>query len=249
MHIPYEHPTALISTMNKDGVPEFATALQQEFGWQIHSSGGTAKALLEAGLEVTDVADIIGMPAILDHKVVTLHPKVHGGLLADDSDEDLADMKEWGIERYDMVVIDLYNLLDEWKNDQRTLASIRKITDIGGPTMLRSGAKGGRVVVSQTIQCSLVLDWLRAGCPDKEQFELWTAIQAEVLVRDYCDNSARLLTEQLGSWALTDQVWAGNWIYGTGLGLQTYSPPEVKVAPEAIEPEEPEVQLFDPSDL
>ncbi len=129
------------------------------------------------------------------------------------------------------------------------VASIRHNTDIGGPTMLRSGAKGGRVVVSQASQRSLVLDWIKAGCPDMEQFALWLAIQAEQLIRDYCDNSAQLLTEQLGSWTLTGQAWASNWIYGTGLGLQTYSPPAVKVAQDAAETESnSEVQLFDPDE-
>lgn len=250
MHIPYENPTALVSVSAKEGISEFASVLQGEFGWNLHSSGGTCKHLRQAGLEVTDVADIIGMRAILGHKVVTLHPKVHGGLLADDSEDDLADMEEFGIERYDMVVVDLYDLLGQWGEDDRTLASIRHNTDIGGPTMLRSGAKGGRIVVSSASQRSLVLDWIRAGCPDMEQFALWLAIQAEQLIRDYCDNSALLLTEQLGEWRLTGQIWANNWIYGTGLGLRTYNPPVASEAPELTHAEtEPEVQLFDPDEV
>ncbi len=229
MHIPYENPTALISVADKEGISEFARELQVEFGWNIHSSGGTCKHLRDAGLEVTDVADIIGMRAILGHKVVTLHPKVHGGLLADESDEDLADMAEFGISRYDMVVVDLYDLLSQWDNPDRTLASVRDKTDIGGPTMLRSGAKGGRIVVSQAVQRMLVLDWIQAGCQDMEQFALWLAIEAERLISDYCKNSANLLKEQLGDWSLTSQVWATDWVLGTGLGVETqlFSPDEV----------------------
>ncbi len=77
-------PRALLSVYNKTGIEEFARGLVAS-GWSIISSGGTAKALIEAGIGVTDVADLTGVPAILDHRVVTLHPKVHGGILADTS--------------------------------------------------------------------------------------------------------------------------------------------------------------------
>jgi phosphoribosylaminoimidazolecarboxamide formyltransferase/IMP cyclohydrolase len=75
-------PIALLSVYDKTGIVELATALH-ELGWTIVSSGGTAKAVSAAGVPATDVADLTGVPAILDHRVVTLHPKVHGGLLGD----------------------------------------------------------------------------------------------------------------------------------------------------------------------
>ena len=75
-------PTALLSVYDKAGIVEFASGLHTA-GWRLVSSGGTAKAIAAAGIEVTDIADLTGLPAILDHRVVTLHPRVHGGLLAD----------------------------------------------------------------------------------------------------------------------------------------------------------------------
>ncbi len=200
MHIPNDHPTALISVANKDDINEFAVPLQKELGWNIHSSGGTCKHLREAGLEVTDVADIIGMPAILGHKVVTLHPKVHGGLLADESDEDIADMEEYGIERYDLACVDLYDLMGQWDNPDRTVASIRDKTDIGGPTMLRSAAKGARIVIPDPDLRQLVLNWLRQGGPNYDEFVVWLAVQTERYVSKYCANSADLLEGQLQGW-------------------------------------------------
>ena len=79
-------PSALLSVYDKSGVTELAKALH-DLGWSLVSSGGTAAAIAATGVPVTDVADITGFPAILDHRVVTLHPKVHGGLLADLDDE------------------------------------------------------------------------------------------------------------------------------------------------------------------
>ena len=75
-------PTALLSVYDKAGIVELAEGLHQ-LGWRIISSGGTAKVISQAGTPVTDLAELTGVPAILDHRVVTLHPKIHGGLLAD----------------------------------------------------------------------------------------------------------------------------------------------------------------------
>ena len=91
-------PTALLSVYDKSGIAELAAALHAE-GWTILSSGGTATAVAAAGVPVTDVADVTGFPAILGHRVVTLHPKVHGGILADlDDPEHRRDMAEHGTE-------------------------------------------------------------------------------------------------------------------------------------------------------
>ena len=89
---------------DKTGVVDFARSLS-ELGWSLISSGGTARVIAEAGIAVTDVADLTGVPAILSHRVVTLHPKVHGGILADPTDaEHVADMAEYGITPFDLVV-------------------------------------------------------------------------------------------------------------------------------------------------
>ena len=89
---------ALLSVYDKTGVVELARRLH-ELGWGLVSSGGTARVLAEAGLPVTDVAELTGYPPILGHRVVTLHPKIHGGLLADRSDpEHVAEMEQYEIE-------------------------------------------------------------------------------------------------------------------------------------------------------
>ena len=125
-------PIALLSVYDKTGVVELAAGLQAA-GWRILSSGGTAKAVADAGVAVTDLADLTGLPAILDHRVVTLHPKVHGGLLADPTNEQhQADMALHGIEPIDLLVVNLYPFSSN--------PSIELI-DIGGPAMVRAAAK------------------------------------------------------------------------------------------------------------
>ncbi len=124
--------TALLSVYDKTGIVELAAGLHAA-GWRIVSSGGTAKAVAAAGVPVTDLADLTGLPAILDHRVVTLHPKVHGGLLADPTNPThQADMAEYGIEPIDLVVVNLYPFTSN--------PSIELI-DIGGPAMVRAAAK------------------------------------------------------------------------------------------------------------
>jgi len=96
---------ALLSVYDKTGIADFARSLH-ELGCDLVSSGGTAKAIAEAGLPVTDVAELTGVPAILGHRVVTLHPKVHGGILADRTQADhVADLEAYGIEAIDLVVV------------------------------------------------------------------------------------------------------------------------------------------------
>ena len=125
-------PIALLSVYDKTGIVELAAGLHAA-GWRLVSSGGTAKAVAAAGLPVTDVADLTGVPAILDHRVVTLHPTVHGGLLADPTnDAHLADMAAHGIEAIDLVVVNLYPFASEPSID---------LIDIGGPAMVRAAAK------------------------------------------------------------------------------------------------------------
>ena len=125
---------ALLSVYDKAGIVEFARKLDS-LGVEIISSGGTAKALREAEppVPVTDVAELTGVPAILGHRVVTLHPKVHGGILADRfNPEHVADMERYDIEGIDLVVVNLYPFSSD--------PSIELI-DIGGPAMVRAAAK------------------------------------------------------------------------------------------------------------
>ncbi|MGZ6992969.1 MAG: bifunctional phosphoribosylaminoimidazolecarboxamide formyltransferase/IMP cyclohydrolase, partial [Ilumatobacteraceae bacterium] len=130
-------PTALLSVYDKTGIVELADELHR-LGWRIISSGGTAKVISQAGMPVTDLADLTGVPAILDHRVVTLHPKVHGGLLADPTNaQHRADMAEHGIDPIDLVVCNLYPFSSN--------PSIELI-DIGGPAMVRAAAKNHQFV-------------------------------------------------------------------------------------------------------
>jgi phosphoribosylaminoimidazolecarboxamide formyltransferase/IMP cyclohydrolase len=125
-------PTALLSVYDKSGVVDLARELH-ELGWSLVSSGGTAGAIAAAGLPVTDVADLTGTPAILGHRVVTLHPKVHGGILADPTLADhAADLAEHGIEPIDLVVVNLYPF-----SSQPGI----ELIDVGGPAMVRAAAK------------------------------------------------------------------------------------------------------------
>ncbi len=125
-------PTALLSVYDKTGIVDLAAGLHA-LGWRLVSSGGTAKVIADRQIPVTDVADLTGVPAILDHRVVTLHPKIHGGLLADPTKpEHQADMAEYGIEPIDLVVVNLYPF---------TSQPGIELIDIGGPAMVRASAK------------------------------------------------------------------------------------------------------------
>ena len=123
---------ALLSVFDKSGIVEFAGGLV-ELGWELVSSGGTAEVISAAGIAVTDVADYTGSPIMLGHRVATLHPRLHGGILADREDpEHQADLIANNIEVIDLVVGNLYPFRSE--------PGIEMI-DIGGPTLMRSAAK------------------------------------------------------------------------------------------------------------
>jgi phosphoribosylaminoimidazolecarboxamide formyltransferase/IMP cyclohydrolase len=132
---------ALISVSDKSGVVEFSRQLAG-YGVELLSTGGTAKLLREAGLTVKDVSEFTGFPEMLDGRVKTLHPKVHGGLLGMRSNpEHVAKMKEHGIENIDMVVVNLYPFEATVAREGCRLEDAIENIDIGGPTMLRSAAK------------------------------------------------------------------------------------------------------------
>jgi phosphoribosylaminoimidazolecarboxamide formyltransferase/IMP cyclohydrolase len=125
-------PTALLSVYDKAGITDLARGLH-DLGWTLLSSGGTARVIADAGLPVTDVAELTGLPAILGHRVVTLHPKVHGGILADPDDPDhRRDLEDHGITPIALVVVNLYPFASDPSVD---------LIDIGGPAMVRAAAK------------------------------------------------------------------------------------------------------------
>ena len=156
---------ALISVYDKKGIETFAAALA-ELGVEIISSGGTARAIEAAGIRVRPVQEWTGFPEMLGHRVVTLHPKVHGALLAlrDDPDHQ-ADIEKYKLELIDLVVAGLYPFEEAIAREDCTLADAVEMIDIGGPTMVRSAAKNHKFVtiVTDASQYNLVLDEMRAN--------------------------------------------------------------------------------------
>src|SRR5665647_1678585 len=132
---------ALISVSDKTGIVEFARGLQG-FGVTLISTGGTAKLLRDAGLQVIEVGDYTGFPEMLDGRVKTLHPKVHAGILARrDLPAHMNAMKDTGIPAIDLVVVNLYPFRQAVAKPECTLAEAIENIDIGGPAMVRSAAK------------------------------------------------------------------------------------------------------------
>lgn len=126
---------------DKTGIADLARSLN-DLGWSLVSSGGTAKAIADAGVDVTDVVEWTGVPAILGHRVVTLHPKVHGGILADPTDtEHQADMAAYDITAIDLVVGNLYPFGADLESFDHGSGSAIDMIDIGGPAMVRAAAK------------------------------------------------------------------------------------------------------------
>ena len=132
---------AIISVTDKKGIVDFATALSR-FDVEILSTGGTAKALRQGGIQVTDISEYTGFPEMMDGRVKTLHPKVHGGLLGlRDNPEHVKMMEKHGIKGIDMVVVNLYQFEETVAKKGVTLEEAIENIDIGGPSMLRSSAK------------------------------------------------------------------------------------------------------------
>jgi phosphoribosylaminoimidazolecarboxamide formyltransferase/IMP cyclohydrolase len=141
---------ALISVSDKTGIVEFAKDLRG-LGVKIISTGGTARDLRSAGIEVTDVSEITGFPEMMDGRVKTLHPKIHGAFLAlRDKDSHVASMKEHGIDAIDLVVVNLYPFEETIANEDVTLEDAIENIDIGGPAMIRSASKNWRDVAVVT---------------------------------------------------------------------------------------------------
>jgi phosphoribosylaminoimidazolecarboxamide formyltransferase/IMP cyclohydrolase len=141
---------ALISVSDKTGIVEFAKSLTG-LGIQLISTGGTAKTLRENGIDVSDVSEVTGFPEMMDGRVKTLHPKIHGAFLAlRDNDEHIASMKQHDIEPIDLLVVNLYPFEETVARDDVTLKEAVENIDIGGPAMIRSASKNWRDVAVVT---------------------------------------------------------------------------------------------------
>ena len=213
-------PLALLSVYDKTGIAEFAGDLHR-LGWDLLSSGGTARTIADAGLPVTDVADLTGFPAILGHRVVTLHPKIHGGILADVDDETHRDdLATHGIEPIQLVVVNLYPF--------DTDPSIELI-DIGGPAMVRAAAKNHAHVgvVVDPNNYKIVIDEL-------ESSGALSAATRQRLARDAFARTAeydRAIVEWLDSALDADAVSAGS----PDLDLSVALPPTMSLELERAE--------------
>ncbi|MCL2136387.1 MAG: bifunctional phosphoribosylaminoimidazolecarboxamide formyltransferase/IMP cyclohydrolase [Coriobacteriia bacterium] len=155
---------ALVSVTDKTGVADFARTLVEEFGIQVISTGGTAKALTDAGVAVTPIEEVTGFPEMMDGRVKTLHPRVHGGLLARrDVPEHLSAAAEHGIELIDMVVVNLYAFSATIATPGTSYQNAIENIDIGGPAMIRSAAKNhdSVTVVTSPSQYDMVIEELR----------------------------------------------------------------------------------------
>ncbi|WBF65364.1 MAG: bifunctional phosphoribosylaminoimidazolecarboxamide formyltransferase/IMP cyclohydrolase [Candidatus Kinetoplastibacterium crithidii] len=133
--------TALLSVSNKEGIIDFAKALESR-NIRILSTGGTSKLLKESGIKVTEVSEYTGFPEMLDGRVKTLHPKIHGGLLAKRDKQDHLDIiKKYNIDKIDILAVNLYPFYETVSKDNCTFSNAIENIDIGGPAMLRSAAK------------------------------------------------------------------------------------------------------------
>lgn len=156
---------ALISVSDKTGVVDFARGLRS-LGWEVIATGGTMKLLADSGVEVINISDVTGFPEICDGRVKTLHPKVHGGLLARrDDPSHLRALEENGIGFIDLVCVNLYPFRQTIAREGVTMEEAIENIDIGGPSMLRSAAKNYRdvTVVCDPADYATILEEVRAS--------------------------------------------------------------------------------------
>ena len=201
-------PRALISVTDKTGVVDFARQLV-ESGFEILSTGGTAKALREGGLDVTDVKDVTGFPEMLDGRVKTLHPNVHGGILADRNNPDhVRQLEEAGIQGIDIVCVNLY-AFEQTVSGQHELGDAVESIDIGGPAMVRAAAKnfGSVTIVVNPADYDRVAEAVRTGSVEDLRLELSAAAFRHT---SYYDSViSRYLSNAAGVDPLTDTVTMG----------------------------------------
>jgi len=161
---------AIISVSNKTGIADFARGLQ-ELGIEIFSTGGTKKSLEAAGIKVHSVSELTGFPEILDGRVKTLHPAVHGGILARrDLPQHLAELSQNRIELIDIVAVNLYPFVETVSKADVSLNEALENIDIGGPTMLRSAAKNfpSVLVIVDPKDYDPILRLLRGVYPEQD---------------------------------------------------------------------------------
>ncbi|HIH22611.1 TPA: bifunctional phosphoribosylaminoimidazolecarboxamide formyltransferase/IMP cyclohydrolase [Candidatus Micrarchaeota archaeon] len=179
---------ALVSVFDKTGIVEFAKELSA-MGIEIVSSGGTSRELAKSGIKVTDVASVTGFPEMMDGRVKTLHPKIHGAILADRSKKShLDEAKKAGVELIDLVVVNLYPFEQVTANEKVELGEAIENIDIGGPTLVRSAAKNYSsvgVVVNPKRYESVIAELKKEKCSLSEQTRKSLALEAFEHVAHY----------------------------------------------------------------
>ena len=191
---------ALISVSDKTGVVEFAKGLRA-LGWEVIATGGTMKLLRESGVEVLNISDVTGFPEICDGRVKTLHPKVHGGLLARrDDPEHLKALKENGIEFIDMVCVNLYPFRQTIEKPDVKMEDAIENIDIGGPSMLRSAAKNWAdvTVVCDPADYAQVLEEIRTSGNTEKATRLKLSAKAYTHTAEYDAMIATYMRKQAG---------------------------------------------------
>jgi phosphoribosylaminoimidazolecarboxamide formyltransferase/IMP cyclohydrolase len=185
---------ALLSVSNKEGIVDFARGLV-ELGFEIVSTGGTARQLREAGVPVTYVSEVTGFPEILEGRVKTLHPAVHGGILARRTPEHLVQLKAHGIAPVDLVAVNLYPFAATVARPGVSLEEAIENIDIGGPAMIRAAAKNYEhvVVVVNPDRYPVVLDALRCKGDVDLRLRLELAVEAFAHTAAYDSTIARYL--------------------------------------------------------
>ena len=191
---------ALISVSDKTGVVDFAKNLKA-LGWEVIATGGTMKLLRESGVEVLNISDVTGFPEICDGRVKTLHPAVHGGLLARrDVEEHVEALRANGIEFIDLVCVNLYPFRQTIAKEGVTLAEAIENIDIGGPSMLRSAAKNFRdvTVVCDPADYAAILDEMRAEGNTSVETRLRLSAKAYTHTAEYDSMIATYMRAQAG---------------------------------------------------
>ena len=201
---------ALISVSNKDGVVEFAQGLEA-LGWERISTGGTYDLLKRSGVSVTMVSDVTGFPEILDGRVKTLHPNIHGGILARRIPEHMQQLEKNRIDTIDMVVVNLYPFRETIQKPGVTLEDAIENIDIGGPTMIRSAAKNYQdvIVVVEPREYPAILAELKAGGDISADMRFKLAKEAFAHTGFYDSMIAQYLGGLLGEKFPGVLVWGG----------------------------------------
>ena len=191
---------ALVSVSDKTGVVEFVKGLLEQ-GIEVISTGGTKKLLEENGLQVIGISEVTGFPEIMDGRVKTLHPNIHGGLLAvRDNETHVTQMNELGMEPIDFVVVNLYPFKETIAKPDVTFADAIENIDIGGPTMIRSAAKNHKFVsvIVDPVDYDIVLAELKENGEVAEETKRKLAAKVFRHTAAYDALISNYLTEQMG---------------------------------------------------